>query len=46
MVHAKEDENSVLCKSGLYQDLKKAGKIYGSMSEAHSACLSGKGKTA
>lgn len=46
MVLETEDMNSVLCKSALYQKLKETGKVFTSVSEAHSTLSEGKGKTA
>lgn len=42
MVLDNSDENSVLCKSALYQKLKGEGKVFKSMSEAESVARSGK----
>lgn len=39
MVYDRDDENSVLCKSALFQDLKAKGKVYKSQNEAHAALL-------
>jgi len=46
MVLSTEDENSVLCKSALYQNLKSENNVFNSMSEAHSALSSRTGKEA
>jgi hypothetical protein len=46
MVLQNEDENSVLCKSPVYKDLKGKGLVYSSMSEAQSTLMSTKGKDA
>merc|ERR1711998_309593 len=37
MVLEREDENSILCKSGLFQKLKAEGRVFQSQNEAHSA---------